>query len=762
MLHRMSSADADWRAGFTAGRLVLLLALLIFAAWPEVILGTHSFFYRDFGLFTYPVAWHLRSAVWQGELPLWNPLSNCGIPFLAQWNTSVCYPPALLYVLLPLPWSLNCFCLGHLLLAGWAMWQLAARWTGDGWAASVAGLLYALNGLAFNNLMWTSNLAAMSWLPLVLLTVERAWREGGRKIVVAAVVAAVQVLAGAPEFVLVTWGMLATLWLGAALRGAAPLSPLAGRTTAVLLLVAGLTAVQMVPFFELFLDSHRYDTAGGNAWSLPAWGWANFFVPLFRSSPSLLGVYSQPEQQWTASYYVSLGAVALAGLACGRGRTPRAIWLAAVAVAGVLLAMGSHCPANGWLEAALPPLRWVRYPVKYILATVFALPLLAACALRDWTGRGAERERRQVRALMLSGLVVSAIVLAVALFARSTPGPEENPAVTARNAALRGVWLWATLGLLVAMTARAASRARGWLALGVLVALGTDALTHAPRLQPTVPVAACGPVKPPLEPPPRFGTNRAMLSPQMQKLLGQLSTPNPLTFYLGMRSALYDNCNLLDGIPKVNGFYSLYVRWEAEVRARLYSGTNVPPGLADFLGVSHLSSPSELFQWQARATHLPLVTGGQRPVFAGPAETLDALFAPAFDPRSVVFLPPEAQGVVRVTNAAQPAITLRTARAHRLEFEVQSDAPTWVVVAQTYWPAWRARVDAQPARLWRANHAYQALEVPAGRHVVGLVYRDRGFVLGAMASLTTLGVCGWLARQPGSRRAERIERPESG
>ena len=27
---------------------------LLFAAYPEVILGTHSFFDRDFGLFTYP------------------------------------------------------------------------------------------------------------------------------------------------------------------------------------------------------------------------------------------------------------------------------------------------------------------------------------------------------------------------------------------------------------------------------------------------------------------------------------------------------------------------------------------------------------------------------------------------------------------------------------------------------------------------------------------------------------------------------------
>src|SRR6266446_6965949 len=49
-------APADWARGFTPGRLALLTVLLLFAQYPEVMLGTHSFFDRDFGLFTCPVA----------------------------------------------------------------------------------------------------------------------------------------------------------------------------------------------------------------------------------------------------------------------------------------------------------------------------------------------------------------------------------------------------------------------------------------------------------------------------------------------------------------------------------------------------------------------------------------------------------------------------------------------------------------------------------------------------------------------------------
>jgi hypothetical protein len=68
-------------------------------------------------------------------MPLWNPLNNCGMPFLAQWNTLSLYPLSLIYLLLPMPWSLGIFCLAHLFLAGMGMYYLAFRWTGHRLAA---------------------------------------------------------------------------------------------------------------------------------------------------------------------------------------------------------------------------------------------------------------------------------------------------------------------------------------------------------------------------------------------------------------------------------------------------------------------------------------------------------------------------------------------------------------------------------------------------------------------------------------------------
>src|ERR1041385_641806 len=142
-----------WPDWLTPGRFAFVVAICIFVSYPEVVLGSHTFVFRDFGYFGYPVAFYHRQSFWRGEIPLWNPLNLFGLPFLAQWNTLVLYPGSLFYLLFPLTWSLAMFGLGHQFLAGLSMYLLSHRWTGNRLAASVAGMAFAFNGLTLNCLM---------------------------------------------------------------------------------------------------------------------------------------------------------------------------------------------------------------------------------------------------------------------------------------------------------------------------------------------------------------------------------------------------------------------------------------------------------------------------------------------------------------------------------------------------------------------------------------------------------------------------------
>src|SRR5205085_4796405 len=96
------------------------------------------------------------------------------------------------------------------------MFFLARRWTslrgnataaqaGNNFAAAFAGVAFAFNGFTLNLLMWPSHMATFSWMPWVVLAAELAWRAGGRKIILAAIAGALQMLAGGPETIFLTW-----------------------------------------------------------------------------------------------------------------------------------------------------------------------------------------------------------------------------------------------------------------------------------------------------------------------------------------------------------------------------------------------------------------------------------------------------------------------------------------------------------------------------------------------------------------------------
>jgi hypothetical protein len=722
---------------FSEGRLLSLLGLLIVISVPGVVLGTDAFFYRDTGLFSYPVAYYLRDSLRHGQWPLWNPCSNCGLPFLAQWNTLALYPFSLFYVLLPMPWSLNFFLLGHLLLGGSGMYRLAHDWFGNRFAASVAALAFAWNGLSLQFLMWPCHNAALAWMPWVILHAQRAAKEGERRVYWAALAGACQMLTGSPETILLTWLIVAACFLhGVALK---ELSFWAGgrRLIGVAALTGALSAAQLLPTLDFLAHGDRTSASGAWDWSLPPWGLANFLVPLFHSTGSLSGVFMQQEQQWTSSYYVGVLPLLLALLALWRQRAGRTRLLAVLALAGVLLALGRA----GWvlqrIEGLLPLLGFIRYPVKFIILTVFCLTLLAGAGAAWLQARPRQVARRSLPA---PAALLGAAVLLILAVQFWFPFPSDSWSAVRPNALGRLLVLAAGTALLALIFNPKPAPGRALFSFAFLLLSGLDVCTHAPWQNPTIPVQGYDPYPPPMTWLPRLGESRAMLSAQAQRTMENLVTADPLRLYLGQRAELFGDCNLLNGIPKVDGFFSLHLAAPRKVAA-LLAAERASPRLAGFLGVSQIASPRALFHWEAQTNFMPLATIGQKPVFLDDAAALAALSSDAFEPRRAVYLPPDARG--HVTAGADGQARLLSSRVSPSEcvFETRADSPTMLVVAQAYYHCWRARVDGRPVPLWRANYAYQALEVPSGGHQVRLEYVDRAFQTGAVISVAALLLC---------------------
>jgi hypothetical protein len=635
-----------------------------------------------------------------------------------------------------MPESLNIYLLAHLFLAALGMYRLSHFWFGNRLGATVAGLAFAWNGLTFQFLAWSCHIAALAWMPWVVLNCARATREEGRAWVWAAFAGACQMLAGAPETVLFTWLIVAVMWVFDLIVKKQSFWLATTRLAWVAILVFALSAAQLLPWLDLLAHGDRTSASGGNAWSLPPWGLANFLVPLFHSAGSITGIFMQPEQQWTSSYYLGILPLLLAVVGVWRRRRARGVLLAVLALAAVLVAFGEAGYVLGFLRRCLPLLGLTRYPIKFIVITIFCLSLLAGEGMA-WLQTQAPEDNgaalRPLAGLFALGVLV---ILAIAFW---FPFPADSWKDTWLNGLGRLAVLGVGLVLLLIFPARH-ERSGALMAFAFLLLTGLDVTFHQPPQNPAVPAVAYAGGMPAMSSAPRLGDSRAMLSPGANRTMGLLANADLLQLYLGQRAELYENCNLLNRIPKVDGFFGIHLAWQQKI-AGLLNGAKPPPRLLEFLGVSQIASSRTLFTWEAQTNFMPLATIGQKPVFLDEDAILPALESPEFQPRQIVYLPSGASSTVLADADPGARVLSSDVRPDACVFNTTADSRAVLVVAQSYYHWWKATVDGKPAELVRANYAYQAVEVPPGRHEVRLVYWDRFFWVGLAVSFAALMCC---------------------
>jgi hypothetical protein len=134
----------------------------------------------------------------------------------------------------------------------------------------------------------------------------------------------------------------------------------------------------------------------------------------------------------------------------------------------------------------------------------------------------------------------------------------------------------------------------------------------------------------------------------------------------------------------------------------------------------------------------------RRATFAPPA-----LLAPApRDPLGETVL--EGHGTPLSLGHGTVDVLERTNRRHRLRVQVEPPGGL-LVVARTFGPSWKARVDGARVESLRADGFLTALNVPAGEHEVVLSYENGLLAAGLVATLLSLAAGAFLVRS-GRRR----------
>jgi hypothetical protein len=748
-----------------AGVLAACAAVPLWSAlWGERVV-----FWRDVHLLWLPQVDVVARTLAEGAWPVWDRFSGFGRPLLADPRAALFYPPTWLGVLAPPGVAYAWLSAFHLFVAGGGTALLARRLGGSPPAALLAGaLLVAAGPLLSLVLMW-HQLAAFAWAPLVLWAFHRlAAAPDRRGLALAAALFALQALAGSPEYSALTALAVAVL--------CAPLRPRrAGLRTLGALAVAGLlgvgvAAAQWLPAAHYAAGAARLQRAPDPAnWALAPPLFAEFGLGLravdlplsAAASAALLG----GREPLLHSLYLGPVAVvlALAALAGAGGTGWR---LAALALTAALVALGPHAPLLELLQALVPPLSGLRYPAKAAAFVALAVALLAAAGF-DRLARGEEAARRAARH---AGYAAAALCALVA----TGPWPRawlRDPAALATVG--RAALLAAALALAAAALGRLAQRRGPRAVLALLVVLPPLAQHRA--LLETAPASL-------------FTTRPELLRHLAPASTGRIYAYDYLVVNEWQRLASPHAPTALVTVRAPLG-YGPGAAFVAAAHAALHPPTGGRFGLAgsydydvlDFEPVERFGLATWLRASEASPAHLKLLRmaavthavgigparwwQGLRPTALVPGlgrepitllevpdplprarvvgavrvasgeAALGAVRAADFDPRVAAVLSPEDAARAGVPSGPfEGHAEIAALRGDRVELDVTLSRAGLVVLADAWDAGWQASVDGAPAPVLKADVAFRAVPLSAGRHRVRLRYVPPGLAAGAAIS----------------------------
>lgn len=729
---------------------------------------------------------------WQetGEVPLWNPYSFAGMPFVHDVQVAPFYPPHLPLYLLGEEWigaGMSWLVVAHVLLAGWCMYAYAlhqglgpggAFVAALGWMFPAKWLLHILAG-------GHTIMAPLAWLPLALLFQEQAMTRGSLvRATWAGAVFALLVVAAHPQMTFYA-GLFLALWtLGPALERAgylgAPASGtrlpaalarwagLGGWTAAV---AGGLAAIQLLPALEGAREASRavgvtpeeiLRTAGQTLRGL--------------FGPGLHGILWESQGGLCVLWVL---AAALAPLLF-RGKVR---FQAAVCVLLLLFALGGAAAVQ-----PLPGFRLFQLPGRMLMLLAVPVALLAG-----WTTQALLGSVERSPAVRRRCLVVVCLLLAVIAAAVVGAGAS----VRAEGYSFLGHHYW--LVLLASLPfffwllrPGAGALGRGMFALWVLLLIADLwAISYplvAVRPEDAVyPVSAC--VRELVE-------ARQGSVPERWRVLDRGLPGQPSSAPLGAALPMLGGI-AIEPAQGYNSFdvyrYKQYLQYVTDdatpVRPReglfgfpmlrLFPVCNKP--LLDLLGVRYVLQPANprglpeadgeptvnrrwrrLGEPDRHAAAYSFLVGGvqtlppivlyenldvfprafvvpQAAPLPGPAAVLPALRTT--DLRRTVLLEDAApqQETTPQAGELRPA-WIRDYTPNRIVLDVEGTTPGYLVLADIWFPGWTVTVDGQPQPVYRANYLFRATPVPAGKHEVVFRFEPVSYRIGQQVTLASLGL----------------------
>lgn len=714
----------------------LLLALICTCFFWKLVLTNQYTWLESPDLAYQVLPWfQFQAGEWHaGHFPLWDPYLWNGQPLLGQAQPGAAYPLNWLLFLAPLRngwirlgylhWY---FVAIHWMAAVFCYWLCRDLRRGR-IAALFGGSLFALSGF-MGTTDWPQMLNGAVWIPLVILFLLRALR-GERPIsngILAGVFWGVSWLGGhhqVPIFLSLTVGALclyhaielqADSRLGFRIRWhVVRLTALA----AAFAVAAG--ALQILPAVEYGKLAIRWVGAQGTV------GW-NDKVPYivhreYSFNPvSVLGVIV-PGWHRNSDAFMGSVALALAALATSllwRDRLVRLFF--AIAIGGLLFALGDANVIHGILYSLIPMVEKARSPGMATVMFNFGISVLTAYGIDLYHAQASGPMASRIAKISAA---VGCVLLAVS-FGRASVAA--NQRIGDERAILVGLCALGVAGLLYAWS-------RQSLGFPALAAFTFGLMIFEVGLVTTAQL------------PHREERQRNTLLPKMQEnsdIVEFLRQQGFLRVVIDDEAIPY-NFGDWYGVETYRGYLASVtvnlIRTETEMPLTpklfgvKYSVKKSPDNAEQimvFRGKSGLNvylNPGALPRvWSVHEIATVKHEGEARNAI----QTLDVRHkAFVFGPPPPVESCPSEEDEVRLTRHA----------ANRVSIEASMRCRGMVLLSDTAYPGWVARVDGKEVPIHDANLALRGVIVDAGKHRIEMTYRPRSVIVGASLSLSA-----WLA-----------------
>jgi hypothetical protein len=448
---------------WAAAAILCGLAILVVFTLRDVFLAEDDVLPGRDSVNLYVWETYTRAVLATGRIPFWNPFHFAGTPHLADVQTTVLYPPAMLLRWLPPGAFLSWMAALHVWIAGAGVLFLA-RMIGLGWlasaAAAVAGMLGGSAGARLHN-GHLLLLYCAAWLPWALgfaiVSVRRAsvWPHPALVIVLA-----LQFLAGYVQGSFYLVGVVSLFYVYSALWPESQ-GDLRARTRAigqlfvVGLLALGVSAFQLFPTARLVAQAARfagipYEDAIEGGWY--ARNFLSFFFPFY-------GITSNTPHRELAeavSYvgWVLTPMIPLAFFDSARRRI--AIFLGVLACIALAI-VSVDLPFYRLHHAIFPGFR---FPGRILFLATLSLAVLGGIGLERFVALASARRWRS----LALGLIPGTLAMATAALVVFSTISERPPAPA---------WPWLPVAALIGVVVAGvlAGRARSTVALAIALAL---------------------------------------------------------------------------------------------------------------------------------------------------------------------------------------------------------------------------------------------------------------------------------------------------